>query len=64
MTVIATIFMPLTFLTAVFGMNFTEGFEILEYQWAYPLGFWVVVALLTIPSLYYFYRKGWLDMSS
>ena len=58
LTIIATIFMPLTFLAGVYGMNFKYMPE-LEFRWGYygVLGIMLVVAIL---MLIYFRRKKWL----
>jgi magnesium transporter len=58
LTVISTIFIPLTFVVGVYGMNFKHMPE-LEWSWAYPLliAFMVGVAGAMI---YFFRRKGWL----
>jgi magnesium transporter len=58
LTIIATIFMPLTFLAGVYGMNFKYMPE-LEFRWGYfgVLGIMLVVALL---MLMYFKKKKWL----
>jgi magnesium transporter len=58
LTIMASIFIPLTFLAGVYGMNFQHMPE-LAYPWAYPtlLGVMVVLALA---MLVYFRRKGWL----
>ncbi len=58
LTIIATIFMPLTFLAGIYGMNF-KHFPELEWRWSYPL-FWLVSALITISMLLYFKKKKWL----
>ncbi|MEN6622674.1 MAG: magnesium/cobalt transporter CorA [Smithella sp.] len=57
LTIIATIFMPLTFIAGVYGMNFKYMPE-LEWRWGYfgTLGLMLVVALLMI---YYFQKKKW-----
>ena len=58
LTIIATIFMPLTFLAGVYGMNFKYMPE-LGFRWGYfgVLGIMLVVALL---MLMYFKKKKWL----
>ena len=58
LTVIATIFMPLTFLAGVWGMNFKYMPE-LGWTWGYPaaLGLMAVIALTMIV---YFHKKTWL----
>lgn len=57
LTVIATIFIPLTFVAGVYGMNFRYMPE-LEWQWGYPL-IWGVMISISAGMLYYFRRKNW-----
>ena len=58
LTIVASIFIPLTFLAGIYGMNF-ENMPELGVRWAYPvlLG---IMALLTGGMVLYFWRKGWL----
>ena len=58
LTVYATIFIPLTFITGVYGMNFQYMPE-LTWKWAYP-AIWVVFILFTLLSLLYFKKKKWI----
>jgi magnesium transporter len=58
LTIIATIFIPLTFLAGVYGMNFVN-FPELRWEWLYPWGFWGIILLLTGLMLWYFKRKRW-----
>jgi magnesium transporter len=58
LTIIGTIFIPLTFLAGVYGMNFRHMPE-LEQPWAYPL-FWLVSLVVVIGMLALFRRKEWL----
>jgi magnesium transporter len=58
LTIIATIFIPLTFIAGVYGMNFQNMPE-LTWRWAYP-ALWVVFTLLTAGMLFFFKRKGWI----
>jgi magnesium transporter len=58
LTVVSTIFIPLGFLTGVFGMNFVEMHE-LNSKIAYPIGFWSVSLIIAIIMLIYFKRKKW-----
>ncbi len=58
LTVIATIFIPLTFITGIYGMNFQYMPE-LRWRWGYPavLG---LMLLVVLGMLFYFRRKKWL----
>lgn len=58
LTIIATIFMPLTFLAGVYGMNFKYMPE-LEWRWGYPL-VWFIMAGIGISMLIYFRKRKWL----
>ncbi|MEE4177723.1 MAG: magnesium/cobalt transporter CorA [Bacteroides sp.] len=58
LTIVATIFIPLTFLAGVYGMNFKHMPE-LAWKWAYP-AVWGVMALAALGMLWYFRRKKWL----
>ncbi len=57
LTIIATIFMPLTFIAGIYGMNFKYMPE-LEWRWGYfgALGVMLIVALL---MMFYFKKKKW-----
>lgn len=58
LTIIATIFIPMTFIAGIYGMNFKHMPE-LETRWGYPM-FWVVVIAVGVVMLLYFKRKKWL----
>jgi magnesium transporter len=58
LTIIATIFMPLTFLAGVYGMNFKYMPE-LSWPWGYPL-LWLVMISISIAMLLFFRRRKWL----
>ena len=58
LTIIATVFMPLTFLAGVYGMNFKHMPE-LEWRWGYPLILFLM-AFIAIVMLTLFRRKKWL----
>jgi magnesium transporter len=58
LTVVGTVFIPLTFLVGVYGMNFRAMPE-LNWPWAYPL-LWVVMILLASGMIFHFHRRGWL----
>lgn len=65
LTVIATIFMPLTFITGVYGMNFGNNthspWAMPELSWyfGYPL-VWLVILAVVAGMLAWFRRKRWL----
>jgi len=58
LTIIATIFIPLTFVAGVYGMNFVHMPE-LKWRWAYP-AVWLVMIVIAAVMLVYFRRKKWL----
>ncbi|TXE14939.1 magnesium/cobalt transporter CorA [Seonamhaeicola algicola] len=58
LTIMASIFIPLTFIAGVYGMNFAYIPE-LQYKYAYFV-FWGVMVVLFLILLYYFKRKKWL----
>jgi magnesium transporter len=59
LTIMASIFIPLTFLAGIFGMNFQHMPE-LGWGWAYPFGFWIAIVAITAAMVFVFRRKGWL----
>jgi magnesium transporter len=59
LTLIATIFMPLSFLAGIFGMNF-EHMPELKSTWAYPFGFFGLCIAVTGSMILWFRRRGWL----
>jgi magnesium transporter len=58
LTLVATIFLPLTLLVGIYGMNFDYMPE-LQVKWAYP-AVWIVMIGTTVGMLVYFRRKRWL----
>jgi magnesium transporter len=58
LTVIATIFIPLTFIAGIYGMNFTNMPE-LAWPYAYP-AVWTVMIVVAIGMVIFFKRKKWL----
>jgi magnesium transporter len=58
LTVISTIFVPLTFLAGVYGMNF-QHFPELTWRWGY-LYFWAVSVAVVIGLLGLLRRRGWI----
>lgn len=57
LTVIATIFIPLTFVAGIYGMNFKYMPE-LDWHWGYGLA-WVVMVAIAVAMIVFFKRKKW-----
>jgi magnesium transporter len=64
LTIISTVFIPLTFVVGVYGMNFDPdsspwNMPELRWYWGYPA---VMLAMLLagLTLLYFFRRRGWL----
>jgi magnesium transporter len=58
LTIIATIFIPLTLVAGIYGMNFRYMPE-LDWVWGYPMVYMVMLAVSAV-MLMYFRRKKWL----
>ncbi len=58
LTIIATIFIPMTFIAGIYGMNF-EFMPELKWHWGYPL-VWAIVVVMGICMLIYFRKRKWL----
>lgn len=58
LTVVTSIFIPLTFMTSIYGMNFKHQPEY-NIPWAYG-ALWAVMILVGIVQVIYFRRKKWL----
>lgn len=58
LTVFSTIFMPITFIVGVYGMNFKIMPE-LEWVWGYP-AVWLLMITISISMLIFFKRKKWI----
>ncbi len=58
LTIISTIFMPLSFIAAIYGMNFDFMPE-LHWRWGYPLVWFFFIGISGM-MLYIFRRRGWL----
>jgi magnesium transporter len=58
LTLMASIFIPLTFIAGIYGMNF-EAMPELSKPWAYPMVISIMVAV-AVGMLWYFRRRGWL----
>jgi magnesium transporter len=57
LTVIGTIFIPLTFLAGVYGMNMPIPEN--QWAWSYPV-FWIVCTIVAVGMLFWFRRRKWL----
>lgn len=64
LTIIATIFMPLTFVAGIYGMNFNPGasrWNMPELNWKYGYFFSLALMLVSvIGMLVFFRRRGWI----
>jgi magnesium transporter len=63
LTIIATIFMPLSFIAGVFGMNFQHMPEFeasWAYPWGYPIGFYGLCIAITGGMIWWFRRNHWI----
>lgn len=65
LTIIATIFIPLTFIVGVYGMNFDPGsspwnMPELRAYYGYPI-VWGVMLLVTLAMVVFFRKQGWLS---
>ena len=58
LTLVATIFIPLTFIVGLYGMNF-EYMPELKQQWGYP-AILIVMLAVALGMLLYFRRKKWI----
>ncbi len=58
LTIMASIFIPLTFLAGIYGMNF-EYMPELHTRWAYPV-LLAAMAVMAVGMVFYFHRKGWI----
>lgn len=57
LTIITTIFIPLSFIASIYGMNF-EHMPELQWEYGYPAVLMVMAAVL-IGMIYYFKRRKW-----
>ena len=64
LTIFSAIFIPLTFIAGIYGMNFNPerspwNMPELNWKWGYPFSLGLMLAV-TIGMLIYFRKKGWL----
>lgn len=58
LTIVSTIFVPLTFISSLYGMNF-EYMPELHNHWGYPIVL-IIMATIAIGMLFFFRRKKWI----
>lgn len=58
LTIVSSIFIPLTFIVGVYGMNF-EHMPELKLKYGYFIA-WAIMALIAVLLLFYFRKRGWL----
>ena len=58
LTIIATLFIPLTFVAGIYGMNFKYMPE-LEWPWGYA-AFWALIVILAGAMVFFFRKRRWL----
>lgn len=58
LTIMASIFIPLTFMAGIYGMNF-EHMPELKYEYSYAI-LWAAMAAVVVGMLVFFWRKGWI----
>ncbi len=59
LTILSAIFMPITFMAGIFGMNFDHMPE-LHFSWGYPVAL-ASMAAVALGLYFYFKKDGWLD---
>lgn len=59
LTIISVIFMPLTFIVGIYGMNFTHMPE-LDEKYGY-LFIWVIMITISVTMYLWFRKKGWFE---
>ncbi|MGQ9915246.1 MAG: magnesium/cobalt transporter CorA [Thermogutta sp.] len=64
LTLTATLFIPLSFITGVYGMNFdpeASPWNMPELRWTFGYPFaWSLMVLVASTMIYTFYRRGWI----
>jgi magnesium transporter len=58
LTIVATVFIPLTFIAGIYGMNFAHMPE-LGWKYGYP-AVWILILVTLLGMIIYFRRKRWL----
>ncbi|WP_414574958.1 magnesium/cobalt transporter CorA [Anabaena sp. CCY 9402-a] len=68
LTVVSSIFIPLTFIAGIYGMNFNSekspyNMPELNWYWGYPLCL-AIMGFIGLGLLFLFWRRGWLENST
>jgi len=58
LTIIATIFIPISFIAGIYGMNFSHMPE-LTWRWGYP-AVWLLIIAIIVGMVVFFRRKKWI----
>jgi magnesium transporter len=58
LTIMATIFIPITFIAGIYGMNFKYMPE-LEWRFGY-IGIWLIIIVVSVMMILFFKRKKWI----
>lgn len=58
LTIMASIFIPLTFMAGIYGMNF-ENMPELQYEYSYTV-LWIAMLAVASGMIAYFWKKGWI----
>ncbi|MBD2039359.1 magnesium/cobalt transporter CorA [Microcoleus sp. FACHB-672] len=65
LTVVSSIFIPLTFIAGVYGMNFnaeTSPWNMPELNWYFGYPFcWLIMSITAFSLVYFFWRRGWFE---
>lgn len=62
LTMMSSVFVPLTFVAGIYGMNFRHMPE-LDYAWSYPAA-WALMLTMAGTMIVFFYRRGWFGKAS
>ena len=58
LAVVSTIFLPLSFVAGMFGMNFQFMIPNWESEYGFAI-FWAICLAIVFGMLYFFRRRGW-----
>jgi magnesium transporter len=58
LTIVSTIFLPLSFVAGMYGMNFSNMFPVWDWPYGYLL-FWVICIGIAVGMILFFKNRGW-----